>query len=60
MIMKRKEKIIDSSMGRIRVKESSGYGVTKEKMEYEDLRKAAESVGISIREVKEAIANQRF
>ncbi len=52
MIMERVERIIDSSFGQIRVKESSAYGLKKEKLEYEDLRKVAENTGRSILEIK--------
>ncbi|MFT4146218.1 MAG: nickel pincer cofactor biosynthesis protein LarC [Mobilitalea sp.] len=55
MIMERVERIIDSSFGQIRVKESSAYGLKKEKLEYEDLRKVAEDTGRSILEIKEMI-----
>lgn len=55
MIMERHERMIDSEYGQIRVKESSGFGIKKEKMEYEDLRRAAETAGLSIREIREMI-----
>ena len=58
MIMERKEKIIESPYGQIHVKETSGYGAKKEKMEYEDLKNAAERNGMSIREIKESITNK--
>ncbi len=55
MIMERVERIIDSSFGQIRVKDSSANGIKKEKLEYEDLRKIAENTGRSILEIKEMI-----
>ena len=39
--------------GDVRVKTSSGYGVTKAKAEHDDLRRIAEENGISIREARE-------
>jgi uncharacterized protein (TIGR00299 family) protein len=57
MILQRKERVIHSAYGEIRLKESFGYGVNKEKMEYEDLRNAADEAGISIREIKEMVKN---
>ena len=55
MVMERAERIIDSSFGQIRVKEASAYGIKKEKLEYEDLRKIAENTGRSLLEIKEMI-----
>lgn len=37
----------------VRVKVSEGFGITKEKPEYEDIKKIAEETGMSLREVKE-------
>lgn len=55
MIMERVERIIDSSFGPIRVKESSAFGLKKEKLEYEDLRKIAENTELSIHEIKKRL-----
>lgn len=52
VILKRKEYKMHSSMGDVRVKESSGYGIVKRKPEYEDLKKIAEEKGISVGEVR--------
>jgi uncharacterized protein (TIGR00299 family) protein len=59
MILERNESVIDSPYGSIRVKESAGYGIKKQKLEYEDLRKAAEEAGVSIREIKERVKNSK-
>ncbi len=59
IIMDRVERIIHSSFGQIRVKESSAYGLKKEKLEYEDLRQIAENTELSILEIKELIRNSR-
>ena len=45
----------DTEYGRIRVKVSEGFGIRKQKPEYEDLKKAAETQGISINEVRRAV-----
>ncbi|MBQ9661939.1 MAG: nickel pincer cofactor biosynthesis protein LarC [Oscillospiraceae bacterium] len=42
--------------GPVRIKRSSGYGVVREKAEFEDLKKIAEEQNLSLREVKELIA----
>ena len=46
---------IPSPYGEIRRKVSAGYGVTREKTEYEDLAKIARDQGISIREAEELL-----
>ncbi len=52
-ILDRTEKSISTSDGDIRVKEVSGYGVSRSKMEYEDLAAIADKKGCSIFAVKE-------
>ena len=37
------------------VKQAEGWGVKREKLEYEDLAKIAREQGLSLREVKEQI-----
>lgn len=54
IVMKRTDFTKESKYGEIHIKKCTGYGVIKEKPEYEDLRKIAEETGLSIREVKEA------
>ena len=46
---------VDTSFGPVRVKVSSGYGVTRKKVEYEDLAKIAKEKGISLSEVESII-----
>lgn len=46
---------VDTSFGPVRVKVSSGYGVTRKKVEYEDLAKIAKEKGISLSEVEKII-----
>ncbi len=55
MVMKRREYVEKSKYGDIRVKKCTGYGVTKCKPEYEDLKKIADETGKSLREIREDI-----
>lgn len=50
--LERTEEIIDSKYGKVRKKVSKGYGVVREKLEYEDLKEIAEKEKISLREIK--------
>ena len=45
----------DTPWGPVRVKAASGYGVSREKPEYEDLSRIARENGLSLREVKDKI-----
>lgn len=58
MILDRKETVFHSSIGDVRIKESSGYGTTKRKLEYEDLKKIAENNGISIGKARQIIEKE--
>lgn len=55
MVLKRSEKQKQVAGSTVRIKVSEGYGVTKEKPEYEDLKKLAEETGLSIRELKQQL-----
>lgn len=55
MVLKRSEKKQQVSGSEVRIKVSEGYGVTKEKPEYEDLKRIAEETGLSIRELKKQL-----
>ena len=57
--LKRSVESIETSVGTIRIKRSEGYGVTRAKIEYDDLVKIANEKGISIDEVSEIIRNER-
>ena len=48
----------DTRFGNIRIKRSEGFGVTREKIEYEDLAKIAREENISIEEVESQLANK--
>ncbi len=56
-ILDREESVLHTSVGDIRVKKVSGYGVSRQKAEYEDLLKVAKERGISIREVKDIMGD---
>lgn len=47
--------VLETPYGKVRKKVSEGYGVHREKLEYEDLARIAKEKGISIREVKNLI-----
>lgn len=51
-ILDRKEEKIDTKYGEVRVKKSSGYGVSKMKVEYDDLERIALENDIDISEIK--------
>lgn len=53
MVMKRREYVKETKYGDIRMKECIGYGVSKVKPEYEDIKKIAQETGLSLREIKE-------
>ncbi|MCR5651840.1 MAG: nickel pincer cofactor biosynthesis protein LarC [Lachnospiraceae bacterium] len=54
-ILKRHVRDTDTKEGKVRVKESEGYGVKRSKYEFEDLARIARLKGISIREAKELL-----
>ena len=51
-VLERKTETIDSEFGPIRKKISYGYGVKREKLEYDDVAKAAKENGLSLMEVR--------
>ena len=55
MVLERRQETVHTPWGDVRVKVSEGYGVSKRKAEYEDVRAIAERTGLSIREIKERI-----
>lgn len=54
--LERKQETVNTPYGIIRKKCSFGYGVRREKYEYEDLAKAAKENGVSLSELSERIA----
>ena len=55
-VLERRTEEVTTPCGVIRKKISAGYGVTKEKYEYDDLAKAAAANGVSLDEVRKAAA----
>ena len=43
---------VETALGRVRVKNSRGYGEEKSKTEYDDLARIAKEKGISLREAR--------
>lgn len=50
---------IETSLGNVRIKHSTGYGVDREKYEYEDLAAIAREKKLSIEEVMRIVDNER-
>lgn len=57
--LNRKIETIETSLGTVHIKVSEGYGIVKEKMEYDDLAAIADREKISIAEVKRRIEHER-
>lgn len=55
MVLKRSERQEQIAGHAVRIKVSEGYGITKEKPEYEDLKRLAEETGLSIRDLKKQL-----
>ena len=53
--LSRSFRTMDTEYGTVTVKAAEGYGVTREKPEYEDLARIAREKGLSMREVRDAI-----
>lgn len=56
--LKRSFETVQTPYGEVQKKISSGYGVTREKYEYEDLARIARERGISLSEVRKSIAHK--
>ena len=50
-VLERKAETVETEFGPVRMKISFGYGITREKYEYDDLSRIADEQGISIEEV---------
>lgn len=59
-ILKREEKEISTPYGKVRVKTSSGYGVTRQKAEYDDLKKIADEQGLTLGEAGRRALGENF
>ncbi|MCR5325057.1 MAG: nickel pincer cofactor biosynthesis protein LarC [Lachnospiraceae bacterium] len=53
----RRVETVSTSFGNVRIKKSSGYGVNREKAEFEDLAAMAVRNGISLRDMRKKIDN---
>lgn len=51
----RRIETVETPYGPIRLKKSSGYGVQREKYEYEDLSRAASAAGVSISQIADSL-----
>lgn len=51
-LLDRTEGVVSTEYGEIRYKHAEGYGVSREKYEYDDLARIADARGLSIREVR--------
>jgi uncharacterized protein (DUF111 family) len=47
--------MLDTPLGAVRVKRTAGYGVSREKSEYDDLARIAREKNMSIYEVRAAL-----
>lgn len=54
-VLDRKTEILDTPYGKVRRKDSSGYGTTHSKYEYEDLYKIAKERNISLKEARKLV-----
>ena len=51
----RSQRTVETEHGPVRVKEARGWGVTREKPEYEDVAKIAREQGLTLDQVKELL-----
>ena len=56
-VLKRSISELDTPYGKVRVKNSEGYGVKRAKYEYEDLSRIAREKGMSIDEVRHLVSD---
>lgn len=54
-ILSRESETLNTPLGQVREKRVSGYGISRSKLEYDDIVKIARNTGMSIKEVKDAI-----
>ena len=55
MTLNRRIKDVDTQFGKVSMKKSEGYGVEREKPEYEDMKRIADDMGMSIMEIKKKL-----
>ncbi|MBR6425830.1 MAG: nickel pincer cofactor biosynthesis protein LarC [Oscillospiraceae bacterium] len=54
-VLARSIETLDTPYGPVRIKRSEGYGVIREKLEYEDLARIAREQGVSLREAEKLV-----
>ncbi len=54
-VLRRSQRILETDCGPVRIKQAEGWGVSREKVEYEDLARIAREQGISLREAEAQI-----
>ena len=54
-VLRRAERMVETPYGPVRVKRSEGYGVEREKAEYDDLARIAREEGITLDEARELL-----
>lgn len=54
-VLKREIETVDSDYGKVRIKRSQGYGISKEKYEYDDLYELAKENDLSLQEIRNKI-----
>jgi uncharacterized protein (TIGR00299 family) protein len=57
-VLQRETRLQQTALGPVQVKTAAGWGATKSKPEFEDLRKIAESTGKSLSEIRKEIAKE--
>ncbi|MGN0035231.1 MAG: nickel pincer cofactor biosynthesis protein LarC, partial [Coriobacteriales bacterium] len=57
-VLDRRQTEVETRFGTVRRKDSSGYGVARSKLEYDDLSRIAREQDIGLREVREAIEKE--
>ena len=57
--LRRSQYTVETELGPVRVKESSGWGVSRCKPEYDDLARLAEQHGLSLQEVLRRVEESR-
>ena len=57
-VLSRSVEARQTAYGEVRIKRSEGYGVVKEKIEYEDLARIAKEYGITLEEAKEKVEQE--
>ena len=56
-VLDRTIRTVDTPYGPVRVKESTGYGVTRRKLEYDDVAKIAREQGKSVAEIRAELSS---